>query len=86
MGIHIEVDLRRIQFVLAVARELHFGNAAARLNVTESYVSREVKKFESEQGYLFFQRNGKRVAAITDSGQAIHSRNPAGSRQSPNRI
>ena len=71
MGIHIEVDLRRIQFVLAVARELHFGNAAARLNVTESYVSREVKKFESEQGYLFFQRNGKRVAAITDSGQAF---------------
>jgi DNA-binding transcriptional LysR family regulator len=64
MGIHIEVDLRRIQFVLAVARELHFGNAAARLNVTESYVSREVKKFESEQGYLFFQRNGNQRFVI----------------------
>jgi DNA-binding transcriptional LysR family regulator len=77
MSLCIEVDLRRIQFVLAVARELHFGNAAARLNVTESYVSREVKKFESEQGYPFFQRNGKRVAAITDSGQAfIHEIQP----------
>jgi DNA-binding transcriptional LysR family regulator len=30
-----------------------------------------VKEFEDEQGYLFFERNGKRVAAITDSGQAF---------------
>ncbi len=64
-------DLRRIQFGLAVARDLHFGNAAARLNVAQSYLSREVKEFEEEQGYLFFQRNGKRVAAMSDSGEAF---------------
>lgn len=71
MNLYFDRDLRRIHFVLAVARDLHFGNAAARLNVAQSYLSREVKEFEKEQGYLFFQRNGKRVAAITDSGQAF---------------
>jgi DNA-binding transcriptional LysR family regulator len=71
MGISFDRDLRRIRFVLAVARDLHFGKAAARLNIAQSYLSREVKEFEGEQGYLFFQRNGKRVAAITDAGQGF---------------
>ena len=71
MGIYLDRDLRRTQFVLAVARELHFGKAAARLNIAQSYLSREVKEFEDEQGYLFFERNGHYVAAVTDSGQAF---------------
>src|SRR6266700_550820 len=71
MGIYLDRDLRRTQFVLAVARELHFGRAAARLNIAQSYLSREVKEFEDEQGYLFFERNGHYVAAVTDSGQAF---------------
>jgi DNA-binding transcriptional LysR family regulator len=71
MGIYLDRDLRRIRFVLAVARDLHFGKAAARLNFAQSYLSREVKEFEGEQGYLFFQRKGKRIAAITDAGLAF---------------
>jgi DNA-binding transcriptional LysR family regulator len=71
MSIYLDRDLRRMHFVLAVARDLHFGKAAARLNIAQSYLSREVKEFEDEQGYLLFQRNGKRIAAITDSGQAF---------------
>src|SRR5215469_1509386 len=47
------------------------ANAAARLNIAQSYLSREVKKFENEQGYLFFQRNKRGVAAITGAGQAF---------------
>ena len=71
MSIHLDRDLRKIQFVLAVARDLHFGKAAARLNIAQSYLSRAVKEFEDERGYPFFERNGRRVAAITDSGQAF---------------
>jgi DNA-binding transcriptional LysR family regulator len=71
MSIHLDRDLRKIQFVLAVARDLHFGKAAARLNIAQSYLSRAVKEFEDERGYPFFERSGKRVAAITDSGQAF---------------
>src|SRR5207253_4813729 len=71
MGNYLDRDLRRIQFVLAVARDLHFGNAAARLNIAQSYLSRAVKEFEDERGYKIFERKGKRVAAITDSGQAF---------------
>ena len=78
MSNYLDRDLRRIQFVLAVARDLHFGKAAARLNIAQSYLSRAVKEFENERGYLFFERNGKRIAAITDSGQAfIHAIQPA---------
>jgi DNA-binding transcriptional LysR family regulator len=71
MGIYLDRDLRRIHFVLAVARDLHFTKAAARLSIAQSYLSREVMEFEDEQGYLFFERNGKRVASITDPGQAF---------------
>ena len=78
MSIYLDRDLRRTQFVLAVARDLHFGKAAARLNIAQSYLSREVKEFEDEQGYLFFERNGRYVAALTDPGQAfIRNMGPA---------
>src|SRR5215469_438652 len=78
MGIYLDRDLRRTQFVLAVARDLHFGKAAARLNIAQSYLSREVKEFEDEQGYLFFERNGHYVAAVTDPGQMfIRTMGPA---------
>ena len=59
MGLYLDRDLRRTQFVLAVARDLHFGKAAARLNIAQSYLSRAVKEFENERGYLFFERNGE---------------------------
>ncbi len=78
MSIYLDRDLRRTQFVLAVARDLHFGKAAARLNIAQSYLSREVKEFEDEQGYLFFERNGRYVAALTDPGRAfIRNMGPA---------
>ena|ERR1700761_9149800 len=43
MNLYFDRDLRRIRFVLAVARDLHFGNAAARLDVAQSYLSREAQ-------------------------------------------
>jgi DNA-binding transcriptional LysR family regulator len=62
-------EIKKLEFALAVARELHFGKAAARLNVAQSYVSRTIKEFENELGAALFKRDHRRVVALTEAGQ-----------------
>jgi DNA-binding transcriptional LysR family regulator len=69
MGTYI--DLKKLEFVLAVARELHVGKAAERLKVAQSYVSRAIKQFEKEQELTVFVRNGRRIADLTPEGRAF---------------
>ena len=61
-------SLRKLQYVLAVARELHFGKAAERLHVERSSISRQVREVEQEVGFEIFRRDNHYVA-ITDAGQ-----------------
>jgi DNA-binding transcriptional LysR family regulator len=62
-------EIKKLEFAVAVARELHFGKAAARLNVAQSYVSRTIKEFERELGAALFERDHRRVVALTEAGQ-----------------
>ncbi len=64
----IPPPLRKLQYVLAVARELHFRKAAERLNVSQPYVSRQIKEFEAEIGFDIFRRDS---VALTASGHAL---------------
>lgn len=64
----IPPPLRKLQYVLAVARELHFRKAAERLNVSQPYVSRQIKEFEADIGFDIFRRD---PVALTASGQAL---------------
>ena len=60
--------LQKLLFASAVARDLHFTKAAARLNVSQPYLSRVIREFERELGFLLFRRN-RRVVEITPTGR-----------------
>ena len=62
------LPLQKLIFALAVERDLHFTKAAARLNVSQPYLSKVIRKFESELGFLLFHRN-RRVVEITPTGR-----------------
>lgn len=63
--------IRKLQYVLAVARELHFRRAAERLNVSQPYVSRQIKELEEELGFQIFRRD---PVTLTPPGEELAKR------------
>jgi DNA-binding transcriptional LysR family regulator len=64
------VELRQLEYALAVADELHFGRAAARMHVTQQSVSEQIRRLERELGAPLFTRTSRRVT-VTTAGQAF---------------
>ena len=60
----------RLEFILALARERHFGRAAQACNVSQQTLSAGVKQLEERLGVLLVQR-GSRFQGFTPEGERV---------------
>ncbi len=64
------MDIRQLQYLIALAREKHFTRAARVCNVTQPTLSGRIRQLEQELGVSIVRR-GQRYLGLTDDGERV---------------
>jgi DNA-binding transcriptional LysR family regulator len=64
------LELRLFRYVIAVAEELNFTRAAARLHLAAPSLSRQIRQLEDALGYTLFEPT-TRATTLTPAGAAF---------------
>ncbi|MFB7722649.1 LysR family transcriptional regulator [Nocardia sp. NPDC056100] len=70
------VELRHLRYFRAVAEELHFGRAAARLHIAQPALTQQIQRLETLLGARLFDRTSRTVA-LTAAGTVLLERSRA---------
>lgn len=65
------MTLTELRYIVAVARERHFGRAAESCFVSQPTLSIAIRKLEEELGIKLFERGSKNEVRLTEIGNAI---------------
>jgi DNA-binding transcriptional LysR family regulator len=66
----MDLDLRLLRYFVAVADELHFGRAAAKLYISQPALSKQIRKLEDQLGTALLIRDSRHVT-LTPRGQRL---------------
>jgi DNA-binding transcriptional LysR family regulator len=69
----MSINLDALRAFVVLSEELNFGRTAARLNISQPALTKQIKRFEEEIGGRLFERTTGRVS-LTAAGEALWER------------
>lgn len=70
------MELKQLQYFMAICDELHFTRAAEKMGVSAPNISQQIRRLEEELGVLLFDRAGRTIV-LTEAGAILREHGAA---------